>query len=82
MPAALGNKLAPQIMKDFSEIVLAKRNAPTAPGGQPSFAWSTIDATADLKNRALPASSNMPPSFKPLVEAHRRRLAQSATPAG
>ena len=78
MPAALGNKLAPQIMKDFSEVVLARKVA-VANQPEPRYEWSTNDTLADLKNRALEARSSLPPSFVPLVEAHRRRIAQSAT---
>lgn len=80
MPAALGNKLAPQLSKDFSEVVLAKKAVPATPGGQPSFLWATVDPLADLKNRGLGASASLPASFVPLVEAHRKRLSQNAKP--
>lgn len=79
MPAALGNKLAPQMMKDFSEIVYAKRLV-AAGSTAPKYVWSTLDATADLKARALSASAEMPASFVPLVAAHRARVAQAAQP--
>lgn len=80
MPAALGNKLAPQIMKDFSEIVYTKRLVDAKSGGV-RYVWCTVDAMADLKARALPALAEMPPSFVPLVEAHRRRVAQTRSAA-
>ncbi len=79
MPAALGNKLAPQLAKDFSEIVLTRKIAiGVGPAATAKFVWSTLDATADLKNRALASGSELPPSFVPLVEAHRKRLAPKA----
>ena len=79
MPALLGNKLAPQVMKDFSEIVLVKRTVVgTGPTAKAEFSWSTLDGTADLKNRALAASASLPPSFVPLVAAHRARLTVGA----
>lgn len=80
MPAALGNKLAPQLAKDFSEVVLAKKIV-TGVGAAATvkFAWATADATADLKNRGLAVGAELPPSFVPLVEAHKRRVAQAQT---
>lgn len=80
MPAALGNKLAPQMMKDFSEIVYAKRLVQAA-GQPPKYVWSTLDASADLKARALSAAGELPASFVPLVAAHRARVAQATQPA-
>lgn len=80
MPAALGNKLAGPMSKDFSEIVLSKKNVSQT--GAVTFTWSTADPSADLKNRALGSSTALPPSFVPLVEAHRKRLLQSAHTTG
>jgi len=68
MTSTLGRKLAPKIPRFFSEVVYAQR------GGTPPFRWSTIDATADLKNRVLPVSPALAPSFVPIVEGHRNRL--------
>lgn len=69
MTSTLGRKLAPKIPRFFSEVVYAQR------GGNPPFRWSTIDATADLKNRILPVSNILQPSFVPVIEGHRKRLA-------
>lgn len=66
--AALGNKLAPQLLKLFSEVVLAKRVGK-------DFYWSTQEMNMAVKNRALPIGDKLPPSFAPIVEAHKRRKA-------
>lgn len=75
--AALGNKLGPKLPKDFSEVILAKR-----PGklGDP-FTWTTIDAQADVKNRALPISTTLAPDFGQIVRIHEARKAALATQA-
>lgn len=75
MAAALGRKLAPKLGKMFSEVVLARRGKTAA-----DFKWSTYDTTADLKNRALPISDSIEPSFRVVWEAHQRRLAQIGAP--
>lgn len=67
MVSTLGRKLAPKIPRFFSEVVL------TVKEGE-KFTWSTAAMQADLKNRVLPVANNIPPSFKPLVEAHLKRL--------
>ena len=68
MTSTLGRKLAPKIPRFFSEVVYAQR------GGTPPFRWSTIDASADLKNRVLPVSPSLLPTFVPVVEGHKNRL--------
>jgi hypothetical protein len=80
MASTLGRKLAPKIPRFFSEVVYAKR---TITNGAAAFTWSTVDAQADLKNRALPISNNLIPDFKPIVDAYNARLKTaggSATP--
>lgn len=72
----LGAKLAPVVPKEFSEFVWSKR-AP-ASNGQ-NFTWTTLDNGADLKNRALPVSANLSPTFVPIVEVDKRRRAQLAS---
>lgn len=67
MASTLGRKLAPKLPRFFSEFVYATRSKT---GG---FNWSTIDNMMDLKNRSLPLSDKITPSFVPIVEAHRRR---------
>lgn len=71
MVSTLGRKLAPKIPRFFSEVVYAKR---TIRGKEASFTWSTVDSSAELKNRALPVSESLPQSFGPVVERFRSRL--------
>jgi hypothetical protein len=70
MAATLGRKLAPKIPRFFSEVVLAKR---AIADGKASFTWSTLDPSTELKNRALPISSSLVPSYVPIVTAFRNR---------
>jgi hypothetical protein len=69
MPAALGRKLAPKLARKFGEVVRARRS-------NDGFWWATTDSEADLKNRSLPVSAQIPPSFEQLVEAHKARKSQ------
>lgn len=71
--STLGRKLAPKIPRFFSEVIRARKD----PNG--AFKWATQDSEADLKNRALPSSANLDPSFVPVVEAYRRRVAAVST---
>ena len=70
MVSALGRKLAPQLPKLFSEVVMTKKTGL-------AFTWATTDPQAALKNRALPLSPSLPPSFVPIVRAHEARVAQT-----
>jgi hypothetical protein len=68
MVAALGRKLAPQLPKLFSEVVMSTKKGA-------NFFWSTTNAQADLRNSILPIGENLPASFVPLVKAHQARIA-------
>lgn len=70
MASTLGRKLAPKLPRFFSEVVMAHR----MPG--PEWLWATDFLNVDLKHRALPVGSKLPPSFRPIVEAYQRRLIQ------
>lgn len=61
MVSTLGKKLAPKIPRFFSDVILAEKRVD-------KFVWTTANAQADLKNRNLPNSDNLPPSFKPVIE--------------
>jgi hypothetical protein len=74
MVSTLGKKLAPKIPRFFSEVVLAYREGD-------KFLWSTMATGVVLKKRALPLDGKLQPSFKPIVEAHHRRLAMLAKQA-
>jgi hypothetical protein len=67
MVNTLGKKLAPDIPKFFSEVVLT-----SVENGQ--FFWNTSSTSADLKHRALPLQAKLQPSFKPILEAYNKRL--------
>jgi hypothetical protein len=66
MMSALGKKLAPQLLKMFSEVVLAKRE-------NANFFWSTSELMTDVKNRALSINDKLPPDFSQLVAAYNSR---------
>lgn len=67
MASALGRKLAPKLPRFFSEVVMTQRNAD-------QFSWTTTANNVDLKNRSLPLSDKLLPSFVPVIEAYRARL--------
>lgn len=71
MVSTLGRKLAPVIPRYFSEVILSKKTV--TPPDKVRFHWSTLDAQADTKNRTLPLSNDLEPSFAPIVEAYHRR---------
>lgn len=71
MTSTLGRKLAPKIPRFFSEVILSKK---VVAGTQASFSWSTADLNVDLKNRSLPVSTALAPTFKPIVDAFRARF--------
>lgn len=77
MMDALGTKLAPKLGKQFSEIILSRRGATAK-----EFRWSTFDPGVVLKNRSLPISKDLDPSFALVWSSHKRRVAQltGATP--
>lgn len=70
--STLGKKLSPKIGRHFSEIVLARREGPR-------YLWDTIAPGVDLKRRVLPLQADIPPHFKPIVDAWKRRLLQRTT---
>jgi hypothetical protein len=61
---AIGQKLAPQLVKAFSEVVSAKREF-TNRGMQ--FYWDTTEAGEETKVRRLPWGDRLAPDFGPLV---------------
>jgi hypothetical protein len=79
MVSTLGSKLAPKIPAFFSEVVRTYREVDSK--GQASFRWSTLASDQDLKNRALPMSSNLQPSFVQIVDAYKRRKTLASGPA-
>jgi hypothetical protein len=78
MGSTIGRKLAPKIPIYFSEVVLASK---TITGVTPKFFWSTVAINTALKNRALPLSVDLSPSFEPLVAKFRERAKAAGTSA-
>jgi hypothetical protein len=78
MTSTLGKKLAPTIPRYFSEVVLADS---TTKGDERTFFWSTNAPNHVLKNRSLPISQSLPPSFLPIVEAYKSRMKLIASKA-
>ena len=74
MASALGRKLAPKLPRFFSEVVMTHRV-------DADYFWSTTYPNADLKNRSLPLGNKLEPSFKPVIEAYRRRLENASISA-
>jgi hypothetical protein len=56
MFSTLGKKLPPLIPRYFDEVVYTKCSGDT-------FFWSTTESMVDLKNRYLPRTSKLPPTF-------------------
>jgi hypothetical protein len=54
--STLGNKLAPELVKLFDEIVYTRREGS-------KFSWSTTEMGMDLKSRCLPWSDDITPDF-------------------
>lgn len=73
MASTLGKKLAPNLPRFFSEVVRAKRDGKR-------FVWSTEDSNTDTKQRILPISDGLSPSFQQLVIGYqmRKQLAEAA----
>lgn len=61
---AIGNKLAPQLTKAFSEVIWAKREDSSR---GPTFLWSTMEPGAESKGRRLPWSDRLRPDFRQLL---------------
>lgn len=71
MASTLGKKLAPQIPKFFSEVVLADSDTK---GDVREFFWSTNTPNHVLKARSLPLAAKLQPSFGPIVAAYKARV--------
>lgn len=66
--STLGAKLAPKIPPWFTSVVLTKKIEST-------FSWSTSEMNVDTKNGDLPLAKDLQPSFAPLIEGYRKRMA-------
>jgi Ni2+-binding GTPase involved in maturation of urease and hydrogenase len=64
--STIGRKLAPVIGRNFTDVIIAKRNGA-------KFIWDSADPQADLKTRNAPISAELPASFLPLVNMWKSR---------
>jgi hypothetical protein len=64
---ALGQKNAPEIPKNFSDVILCKRD-------KGEWIWATESSGCDLKARNVPWSPGFTPSFVPLMDTWRKRI--------
>lgn len=65
MVSTLGRKLAPKLPRFFDDVVLCVKEGK-------DFSWSTTAHGVDLKNRNLPLSAKIPPTFKAIVEKRNK----------
>ncbi len=61
VPHTLGQKLAPVLGVEFSDVIFAQRLVD-------KFSWSTIEPSMTLKANNVPWTRDLLPSFKPLIE--------------
>lgn len=66
MVSTLGQKLAPELPKYFSDAIQAIRTGD-------KFSWSTSGSNIAVKARNVPISNQIPPSFKLLIEKWKTR---------
>lgn len=59
--STLGQKLAPELIKPWDEVVYTKREGS-------KFKWSTIEMGIDLKSRRLPWADDIEPNFAQMFE--------------
>jgi hypothetical protein len=62
----LGQKLAPDIPRMFSDVVQTVRLGT-------NFSWDTSSQNASVKGRNVPIQANLPPSFVPLITEWKRK---------
>lgn len=67
MVSTLGRKLAPKLPRYFHEVVECTKDS------QGKFGWKTLSADTDLKNKYLPLSAGLPPSFEQIQAAWLKR---------
>jgi hypothetical protein len=67
MAYSIGKKLSPVLPRFFSEVVYVYREGT-------SFWWSTATLNVSTKQRSLPISDKIPPSFEPIVSSYHNRL--------
>lgn len=71
MASTIGRKLAPKVPRFFSEVIMTERNGK-------SYVWNTMAMNVDLKVRSMPLGENLPPDFRPIIEAWRKKNVRPA----
>lgn len=66
MAQGIGQKLSPQLPKDFSDVIMTKRQ-------NTKFFWDTADSQAMLKTRNLAIAPELPPDFRPIIASWQKR---------
>lgn len=66
MASTLGQKLSPKLPRNFDDVVMSKKAPPEI------FTWSTIEINTDLKNRNLPNSGNLSPSYVQVLNSWKK----------
>ncbi len=66
MVNTLGQKLAPEIPKYFSDAIQAVRSGD-------KFTWSTAGTSIAVKARNVKIANGLPPSFQPLIQSWKSR---------
>lgn len=67
VPLALGQKVAPDLPREFSDVILARHDEAL------DFYWSTVAPQADLKTIHLEIKDKLPPSFVPLIDGWKAK---------
>jgi hypothetical protein len=68
--ATKGKKLAPKLGRFFSDVILTERYTK---GNNVAFRWVTQSSQVKTKTRNLSWSTELPPSFVPLLETWRKK---------
>lgn len=66
MVSTLGQKLAPELPKYFSDVIQTIRTGE-------KFSWSTAVSNMAVKARNVPIRPDLPPSFQPLIDSWKSR---------
>lgn len=66
---ALGNKNAPEVPKNFSDVILTYRD-------EQKFRWSVASPNVETKSRNLPLRSDLTPDFKPILTNWRDKYSK------
>jgi hypothetical protein len=72
--ATIGRKLAPKLGRFFSDVILTERYTKD---NTTKWRWVTESSQIKLKSRNLPASRELPASFKQLIENWKAKQAKS-----